>query len=291
MKVLVTGAAGQVGSELQALSAVHHDIQFVFTDRDALDITNLDAVMTLFEAQQPDWCLNCAAYTAVDKAETDTEAAFAINVTASEHLAQACAKYKTKLVHLSTDYVYHNQQNTPFVEGDATAPKGEYARTKLLGEQRIQVIMPQGALIIRTSWVYSSFGNNFVKTMLRLGATRDSLTVVADQIGSPTYARDLADAMLQIAKQRQVASFDTEIWHYSNEGVTSWYDFAHEIMELGGLSCKVSPIRSAQYPTPAQRPPFSYMDKTKIRTAFQLDIPHWRDSLKKAIVLIQAEAK
>ncbi len=280
--ILVTGANGQVGSEINHLSSAY-PFEFIFTDAADLDITNSDAVFEFFKKNEITYVINCAAYTAVDKAEEDKELAAAVNVQGAMHLAQACTLRNIPLVHISTDYVYHDSQNTPFVEGDQTNPQGVYAATKLEGEEAIKKIHPR-SMVIRTSWVYSTFGNNFVKTMLRLGNDRDELSVIFDQIGSPTYARDLAKGILDILhklKQGDVSdtAFNTT-YHYSNEGVCSWYDFAIAIFDINNVSCHVKPIVTAQYPTPAKRPPFSLLNKTKIKEAFGLEIPYWRDSLK-----------
>ena len=279
--ILVTGANGQVGSEINYLSKAY-PFEFIFTDAPDLDITNNDAVFAFFGKHDITHVINCAAYTAVDKAEEDKELAAAVNVQGAMHLAQACTLRNIPLVHISTDYVYHNSQNTPFTEDDETNPQGVYAATKLEGEEVIKKIHPR-SMIIRTSWVYSTFGNNFVKTMLRLGNERDELNVIFDQIGSPTYARDLAKGILDILhKLEQGDVSDTAFnttYHYSNEGVCSWYDFAKAIFEMNKIECKVSPIVTAQYPTPAKRPPFSLLNKAKIREAFGLEIPYWRDSL------------
>jgi dTDP-4-dehydrorhamnose reductase len=230
--------------------------------------------------------INCAAYTAVDKAENDVKLATKINVNGARNLAKACQKYDATLIHISTDYVYHNNQNTPFKEGDKVSPKGVYAKTKLRGDNAVLKFCDKG-VILRTSWVYGTFGHNFVKTMLRLGKERESLNVVFDQIGTPTYARDLAKAILKIiykVENQQVEAAQLRgIFHYSNEGVTSWYDFTQAIFEMRGLSCKVSPIESSQYPTPAQRPPFSVLNKGKIKETFGIEIPHWRESLAECL--------
>lgn len=279
MHILVTGAHGQVGSELQALQATYPQWSFVFTDRDALDISDVHAVNRFFEqaAQRFDYCINCAAYTAVDRAESERALATAINVDGPRFLAQACQYHQVRLLHLSTDYVYHSLHQTPYVETDLTAPQSVYGSTKLQGELAAQAACA-ATLIVRTSWVYSRFGNNFVKTMVRLGQERDALSVVVDQVGTPTYARDLAQALLHLIEQHP-DTFEG-VYHYSNEGVCSWYDFAHAIFELKNIQCQLSPIPTKDYPTPAQRPPYSVLDKTKIKTTFGLTIPHWRDSLR-----------
>lgn len=284
MNILVTGSNGQLGQELQAISRDYTDFNFVWTDRKELDISNRVEVNRFFGGQPFDYCINCAAYTAVDQAEADADTAYKINVEGVQNLMEACHAYKVRMIHISTDYVYHNGQNTPFKEEDATAPKGVYARTKLQGERAVLEGMAEG-IVIRTSWVYSSFGNNFVKTMLRLGKERDTLNVIFDQIGSPTYARDLARAILDIVQQQP--SKLEGLYHYSNEGVCSWYDFAEAIFELENIACTVSPIETKDYPTAAQRPPFSLLNKAKIKQAFELKIPHWRKSLKKCLELLE----
>lgn len=283
MNILVTGSNGQVGSELQALANTYPNFSFVFVDKEDLDIGNQEAVQAFFEAQTFDYCINCAAYTAVDKAESDTETARLVNALGPQNLALACQKHQTRLVQISTDYVYHNTQNTPFIETDPTSPQSIYGRTKLEGEQLALSNHPE-TLIIRTSWVYSSFGNNFVKTMIRLGNDRDALSIIFDQIGSPTYAKDLAKAILDIIQQNP--SEFTGIYHYSNEGVCSWFDFAQAIFELEGIECNTSPIETKDYPTPAKRPHFSLLNKNKIKATFALEIPYWRDSLKACLKLL-----
>lgn len=274
--ILLTGANGQIGRELQEAVINYPDFEMIAADRALLDITEENAVKAYFDDYQIDICINCAAYTAVDKAEENSEQAYLINKTAVGHLANICKERNIQLIHFSTDYVYHNDQNHPFKEEDETAPKSVYATSKLEGEQLAFAKYPE-CMVIRTSWVYSYYGHNFVKTMLRLGAERNHLSVVFDQIGTPTYAYDIAHAVLQILSKGQGIA---GLYHYSNEGVTSWYDFAVAIFEINELSCKVTPIESKDYPTPAKRPPFSVLNKEKIKTAFQLDIPHWRLSLQ-----------
>lgn len=275
-KILVTGANGQLGFELQYVQGSFPNSSFVFTDKEELDITDADAVAQFFEQGQFTHCINCAAYTAVDKAEEDKALCRLINTTAVEYLVRNCERFDVKCIHISTDYVYHNAQNTPFVETDITSPKGVYAATKLAGDQLV-LSSHSESIVIRTSWVYSSHGHNFVKTMLRLGAERDRLGVIFDQIGSPTYARDLAEAILHIIHRD--GQWVSGLYHYSNEGVCSWYDFARAIFELSGISCDVSPILTSDYPTAATRPPFSLLNKAKIRSTFELSVPYWRDSL------------
>jgi dTDP-4-dehydrorhamnose reductase len=284
--ILVTGANGQLGQCFRQAAAERPDWAFHFAGSGDLDVRDRRAVHRFFQGREIDWVINCAAYTAVDKAESEPDKAKKINTLGAKNLAEACAGQGIPLVHFSTDYVYHNRQNTPFREDDPTRPKGVYARTKLAGERAALRICPH-TMVIRTAWVYSAFGQNFVKTMLRLGRERAALRVVADQIGSPTYAPDLAEAVLQIIEKIERGELPLAsvagIWHYSNEGVASWYDFATAIFELEKIPCRVLPIRTSEYPTPARRPPFSVLDKGKIKAVFDLEIPHWRESLKRCL--------
>ncbi len=284
--ILVIGARGQVGKEIQHLANKYPIFSFVFKDKEELDITDKKAVMEDFDNNDYAYCINCAAYTAVDKAESDVKIATAVNVDGAKFLAMACRKSGIPMIHFSTDYVYHSKNNAPFKETDKTSPKSVYAKTKLKGEKAAQKANPD-TMIIRTSWVYSSFGHNFVKTMLRLGEERDALGIVFDQIGSPTYARDLADAVLSILNKVERGQLDVNflrgIYHYSNEGVCSWYDFAQAIFEMEGIECNVKPIESIEYPTPAPRPPFSVLNKNKFKNVFGMEISHWRDSLIKCL--------
>lgn len=280
--ILITGAEGQLGSEIQALVMNQKALrllaggQYHFTDQSTLDITDAEAVYTYMQQYKIDYCINCAAYTAVDKAEEQEELAQLVNVEGPRNLAKAAAVLGAKLVHISTDYVYAGTAASgPIRETAVTDPQGVYGRTKLAGEQAVLAELPD-ALIIRTAWVYSSFGHNFVKTMLRLGQERPTLSVVADQIGSPTFAGDLAEAILRILGQEEAPS---GLYHYSNEGVASWYDFAQAIFDLAKIDCALQPIDTKDYPTPAKRPAFSLLHKGKIKNDFALAIPHWRESL------------
>ena len=281
MKILVTGAYGQLGNELKELAPEYKEWQFFFTDADTLDITDKKSIQEYFKKFLPDFVINCAAYTAVDKAETDLENARFINAVAPGFLAGAAKKIGAGFIHISTDYVFDGNHFRPYSEEDPVKPKAVYGKTKLEGEEKCMAENPD-SVIIRTSWLYSSFGNNFVKTMLRVGAERGEVNVVFDQVGTPTYAGDLAKAILTIAKKfsEKRASLVPGIYHYSNEGVISWFDFAHAIFELAGIKCAVNPIFSKELNQPAPRPSFSVLDKTKIKDTFQLKIPYWKESLK-----------
>jgi dTDP-4-dehydrorhamnose reductase len=276
MRILVTGANGQLGRELQALAPAFPQFDFLFFDRATLSIADPDAINTFFAREQPAYCINCAAYTAVDKAESEKESAFLINADAVGYLATACRNTGARLIHISTDYVFDGLSETPLREEDPTNPINTYGASKLEGERQALQHYPEGTLIIRTSWVYSEFGNNFVRTMIRLMKERPSINVVSDQVGSPTYAADLASAILHILT---APSFIPGLYHYSNEGRISWYEFALAIREGIGSTCKVNPIPTAQYPTPAKRPRFSLLDKSLISATYHLIIPEWQASL------------
>lgn len=275
-KILITGANGQLGNEFRMLESGYPGYEFIFLSRQELSISNVDSVEEVFEKHRPDWCVNCAAYTAVDKAESEKDLAKAINAAAAGILAETCAQYGTRFIHISTDYVFNGSSAQPYREDDATGPINTYGHTKLLGERLVMQYNPE-SIIIRTAWVYSFFGNNFVKTMMRLMKERESINVVDDQIGSPTYAADLAQAIMHIISQGGEAN---GIFHYSNEGRISWYEFALAIKDLTGSRCQVNPIPSSQYPTPAKRPQYSLLDKAKIASTFLLPIAQWRDSLE-----------
>ena len=280
MKILITGAYGQLGNELNVLSNQYPEWQFLCTDADTLDITDENAVELFFQTHLPGVVINCAAYTAVDKAETDTETAWKINALAPGILARAAKKTDSKLIHISTDYVFDGTACQPLTETVDVNSTGVYGKTKLEGEQNCRSENPE-TLIIRTSWLYSSFGNNFVKTMLRIGKEKVRLNVVFDQIGTPTFAADLASAILSIIKksEEKPEKFVPGIYHYSNEGVASWYDFAQAIFEIANINCQISPVRTVDFPTPARRPAFSVLDKSKIKNTFGIKIPYWRESL------------
>ncbi|WP_333804631.1 dTDP-4-dehydrorhamnose reductase [Sulfurospirillum sp.] len=280
LNILVTGANGQVGSELKAISKTY-PYNFYFTDKANFDISDEITIKKYLETYCIDVIINCAAYTAVDKAETDIANADKINHYAV-HLLASCAKEKMiKLIHLSTDYVFDGKSYLPYTETDNVSPQSVYGSTKLAGEKALQKLNVPNSIIIRTSWVYSSYGNNFVKTMLRLGKEKKSLGVIYDQVGSPTYAHDLAETILEIVPQ--INTNETAVFHYSNEGVCSWYDFAKEIMSIMNLECKINPIETFQYPTPAKRPHYSLLNKSKIKNNFNIEIPFWKDSLAQCL--------
>ena len=281
MVVLVTGANGQLGQALQSIASKFLDIKFVFCDSTTLDITNKENIDLIFEKYAPDFCINAAAYTAVDKAESEPEKAYFINVEGVKNLAEVCKNSHTKLLHISTDFVFDGTKNTPYAEEDFPNPTGVYGITKLKGEQVIQEILEEH-FIIRTSWVYSEYGHNFMKTMLRLANEKDSLTVVNDQIGTPTHAIDLAEVLLKIISinNQQPTTNNYGTYHYSNEGQCSWYDFAKKIFELNHVTIDLKPIPTSSFPTPAKRPSYSVLDKTKIKSTFGLTINPWEESLK-----------
>ncbi|MFT7234031.1 MAG: dTDP-4-dehydrorhamnose reductase [Cyclobacteriaceae bacterium] len=278
MKILITGSKGQLGNEFQVIAKTS-DWEFIFTDYEELDITSKTAVLAFFKAHNPDYCINCAAYTAVDKAETEKELSDKINVLGSENLALGCLEVGAQLFQISTDFVFDGTSSRPLKEDQPTAPVNYYGVSKLKGELAVSNILKEH-FIIRTSWLYSSFGTNFVKSMIKLSETRNELNIIADQIGTPTFARDLALAIVHIINQKS-QSYGT--YHYSNEGVASWYDFTQAIFEYANISTKVNPIPTEQYPTPAARPAYSVMDKTKFRESFNISIPYWRVSLRGCI--------
>jgi dTDP-4-dehydrorhamnose reductase len=282
-KILVTGSNGQLGSEIRSLSA-YYSYQFLFTDVQDLDITDRNALHQFLVENKVNTILNCAAYTAVDRAEDDFQTADKVNHLAVKYLAEESKTLGITLIHISTDYVFNGKAFMPYKENDLTDPQSVYGTTKRAAEEEMISLQIPNSIIIRTSWVYSAYGNNFVKTMRRLGAEKEHINVISDQIGSPTYAKDLAVCMLDILPK--IANSKTQIYHFSNEGVSSWYDFAVAIMEMSGLACEVIPIPSSQYPTPAKRPFYSVMDKSKIKKEFGIKIPHWKESLKECLDLL-----
>ncbi len=277
-QILVTGADGQLGSEIQALASVYPVYQFSFTDVDQLDLTDHNAVRSYIEERDFDVIINCAAYTAVDKAETELEINNALNHLAVKNLATIAKEHRIKLIQVSTDYVFDGTKGTSYIENDEPNPQSVYGQTKLAGEQAMIKINPENSVIIRTSWVYSSFGNNFVKTMLRLAKEHETLNVVADQFGSPTYAHDLAKAILDILPK--IKNKEVEVYHYANDGICSWYEFAKAIFKIKEIQMRVKPISTDQYPTAAKRPPYSVLDTSNIRNDYNISIPKWEQSLR-----------
>lgn len=284
-KILVTGSNGQLGSELKELSVHYSQFEWVFADRSVLDLSDLASISNILDRIQPQIIINCAAYTAVDQAETETELAEVLNHQAVGVLANWSSIHDCRLVHVSTDYVFDGNSSTALTENAPTGPINVYGQTKLAGEQAC-MRENSNAIVIRTSWVYSRFGNNFVKTMSRLMQERDSLNVVNDQIGSPTYAADLAVAILTIITH---SHWQAGIYHYSNEGEISWFEFALAIQEIGGFNCAISGIPSSDYPTPAQRPHYSLLDKSKIATTFGVVVPGYRESLERCMGLLRID--
>ncbi len=297
MRILVTGKNGQLGRSIHKVISANSEIdndygsnEFIFVGRRELDLSNDSNINHYFNNNNKfDIIINCAAYTTVDKAEEESELANKINHLAVKKIAEIANKQESKLIHISTDYVFDGESNKLYTETDITNPINVYGKTKLAGEKALQDIMSTDAIIIRTSWVYSEYGNNFVKTMLRLGKERNELSVVSDQIGSPTYATDLAEVILGIVnnKDYQDKNQSTQVCHYSNEGEISWYEFAKEIFKLAEVDCKVSPITTEQYPTPARRPMNTIMDKNKITKAFSVDTPDWKKSLNTCMTILR----
>lgn len=278
-RILITGAGGQLGSELKGLLGKEEGFETFFLDRKQLPLEQTMLIQDILGMYEPDIIIHAAAYTAVDRAESEPELADAVNHLATEEIAQYCRVHGTKLIAISTDYVFDGRSSMPLKEDADTAPLNAYGQTKWKGEQAIQKWAPD-SIIIRTAWVYSTYGHNFVKTMTRLMQEREELSVVADQIGSPTYARDLAQAVVDIIKSDR---WQAGVYHYSNEGQLSWYDFALAIRDSIGATCRIIPIPTSQYPTPAKRPAYSLLDKSKIKSTFGVRIPHWEDSLREML--------
>lgn len=283
--VLVTGSNGQLGNEVQVFASSYPQFEFIFTDVEELDICDRKAVEKYFAERKIDVLLNCAAYTAVDKAEEDVELCYRINEKAVGVLGEVAAQYGTKMVHVSTDYVFDGTSYLPYTEDRPVCPATVYGKSKLAGEQLLMDVCP-AVVIVRTSWLYSSFGNNFVKTMIKLGRERDTLNVIFDQVGTPTYAADLADALLQIISADK---FIPGVYHYSNEGVCSWYDFTIAIHQIAGIGCRVLPIESKDYPAKTPRPHYSVLNKKKIKSNYNIQIPHWEDGLRRCMAILAAK--
>jgi dTDP-4-dehydrorhamnose reductase len=284
MNILITGSNGQLGSEIRELSPSYNFEIFIFKDLPELDIYNFEELQNCIIKNNINAVINCAAYTAVDKAEEDAQVAKQVNSDGVSNIVKALQKVNGKLIHISTDYVFSGDHFSPYKETDPVSPIGVYGSTKRDGELAV-INSTLDSIVVRTSWLYSSFGNNFVKTMLRLGSEKESLGVIFDQLGTPTYAKDLAKTCLEVLCKNtdRKISEQGKIYHYSNEGVASWYDFAMAIMGFGNINCRVHPIQTKDYPTLAKRPQYSVLDKSKIKSDFKIKIPYWRDSLKECI--------
>ena len=280
--ILITGSNGQLGSEIREISDQYENYNFIFTDVEELDLTISEDIVSFFADNKIDACINCAAYTAVDKAEDEVELVMLVNSTAVENLSKVCKNNGTLLFHISTDYVFNGKHFMPYVETDTVSPDSQYGLSKLKGEEAVMLNCDK-AIIVRTSWLYSSHGNNFVKTLIKLGNERDQLSVVSDQVGTPTYAADLAEAIMVM-----IASFDEtkpkEIYHFSNEGAISWYDFGKAIMKLSNIECAINPIDSKDYASKANRPFYSVLSKLKIKKHYGVNVPYWEDSLHRMII-------
>ncbi|MCT4699774.1 dTDP-4-dehydrorhamnose reductase [Tenacibaculum haliotis] len=286
MNILVTGANGQLGSEIRELSSNYPQLYFFFEGSKSLDVSNFDDVNEYIQSNKITAIINCAAYTAVDTAEKEIKKATQINVTGVFNLGKAIEQNGGKLIHISTDYVFSGESFIPYTENNEVNPEGVYGKTKLAGEEALLNLSIE-AIIIRTSWLYSSYGNNFVKTMLRLGKEKENLNVVFDQIGTPTYAKNLAKTCIDVLVKEEKIDKKNKIYHYSNEGVASWYDFAKAIMTMSKTDCNVHPITTNEYPTTVKRPQYSVMNKSRIKKDFNVEIPYWRDSLKECINELQ----
>jgi dTDP-4-dehydrorhamnose reductase len=285
--ILITGANGQLGNELKVVSKNFYGYDFIFTDIDTLDLTNLQQTEEFIKRTRPDWIINCAAYNLVDKAESEPEVAMLVNGTAVKNIADVIKGSECRFIHISSDYVYDGTSNVPYNESSMPNPLSSYGRSKLAGEK--YALLHHGSMIIRTSWLYSSFGNNFVKTIIRNGKEKELLRVVFDQTGTPTYAADLAWAIMSIVSGviRNQFALNAGVYNFSDEGVCTWYDFAVEIIHEVGLKCHIKPVLTKDYQLAATRPVFSVMDKGKIKDNYGLTIPHWRDSLTKCIKLLK----
>jgi dTDP-4-dehydrorhamnose reductase len=285
--ILITGANGQLGNELKVISKKYINNTYIYTDIDTLDLTDPEQTAGYIRTSKPDWIINCAAYNFVDKAESEPDSAMGINGNAVKNITDVISDSECKLIHISSDYVFDGRSNVPYNESALPHPLSAYGRSKLAGEKN--AMSHHGSMVIRTSWLYSSFGNNFVKTIMKHAAEKESLNVVFDQAGTPTYAADLAEAIMYIVSgvNRNQFAMNAGIYNYSNEGVSTWYDFAVEIVKQAGLSCKILPILTREYKLPAQRPAYSVMDKSKIKENYNLSIPYWRNSLETCINLIK----
>ena len=289
-KILITGGNGQLGQCIRTVKNEFSDHEYFFTDVEELDICNPEELKAFTKDNNIDYLVNCAAYTAVDKAEHEQVIARKLNADAVKNIGSAAMENNFKVVHVSTDYVFDGKTFKPYTEDTFAVPESFYGQTKLLGEKYLLETQPE-SIIVRTAWLYSEFGNNFVKTMVRLGKERDELKVVADQVGSPTYAIDLARVLLSMIDQVEKGNkpFKPGIYHYSNEGVCSWYDFTINIHQMMGIDCKVFPIESKEYPTAAPRPFYSVLNKAKIKSDYKINIPYWRTSLEKCLKILASE--
>lgn len=287
IRILITGSNGQLGSEFRYLAANYPNYNFVFTDIEELDITDIQSVRSFFQENSFNFCVNCAGYTAVDQAEDEPEKAFLLNADAVDNLSKSCEESNVRLIHISTDYVFDGAAKRPYKENDPVSPQSVYGLSKLKGEEAVLKYC-SSAIIIRTAWLCSRFGKNFVKTILKLGTERTELSVVDDQLGSPTFAEDLAKAILEMIGKSGKPECN-EIYHYSNMGNISWFIFAEEIMDMAGLDCKIIPVKTSEYPTRAIRPAYSVLDKSKIIHDYGIEIPEWKFSLLKLIETLKKE--
>jgi len=282
MKILIIGRNGQLGRSIKKIVSLKNTKdEYTFVGRNEIDLSDLESVTTYFNKNKFDIIVNCAAYTAVDKAESEPDLANQVNHLSVKQIAKVSKQQGAKLIHISTDYVFDGKNYQPYTEGDSTIPQSVYGSTKLAGERAIQEVMTTDATILRTSWLYSEFGNNFVKTMLKLCSDNKEIKVISDQIGTPTYASDLAKAVIEIIDSSYLKAKEqkTQIFHYSNEGVCSWYDFAENIFNIDNVTCKVVPIEGSEWKMPAKRPYYTVLNKNKFKTTFGVEIPYWRDSL------------
>jgi len=298
MRILVTGKNGQLGRSIQKIVNTGTKIDnnqspndFIFVGREELDLSSESSISHYFDNNKLDIIINCAAYTQVDRAEQEVELSNQINHLAVKKLASIASNQQARLIHISTDYVFDGESNKPYLETDTPNPMNVYGKTKLAGEKALQTVMPMNAIIIRASWIYSEYGNNFVSTMHRLGKERDELNIVSDQIGSPTYAADLADAILEIIMHKKFRDLGqtTQIYHYSGESEISWYEFAKEIFKIEKIECEVNPVTSQQYPTPAKRPRNTIMKKDKIVKIFNIKISNWKSSLNTCMAILKQQ--
>ena len=294
MKILIIGRNGQLGRSIKKIVSLKNTKdEYTFVGRNEIDLSDLESVTTYFNKNKFDIIVNCAAYTAVDKAESEPDLANQINHLSVKQIAKVSKQQGAKLIHISTDYVFNGKSYKPYTEDGITSPKNVYGSTKLAGEKSIQEVMTTGVIIIRTGWLYSEFGNNFVKTMLKLCSDNKEIKVIFDQIGTPTYASDLAKAVLEVIDSSYLKAKEqkTQIFHYSNEGVCSWYDFAENIFNIDNVTCKVVPIEGSEWKMPAKRPYYTVLNKNKFKTTFGVEIPYWRDSLHECLKHIKTNSE